>query len=224
MSLRRWEDLPEEMKTPEVKQYYDILRKKGPELAVKRAFDLCASAVLMVVLSPVMLVVAILIRKDSKGPALYKQIRVTQYGKEFEICKFRSMEVSKKKEPELTIGEDERITKVGKFIRKHRIDEFPQLVNVFKGEMSFVGTRPEVPKYVKCYTPEMQATLLLPAGVTSNASIQYKEESDELNQAEEPVEYYIQTILPEKMKYNLEDLRSFSIAREIRILFRTVFG
>lgn len=224
MNLRRWEDLPEELQTPEVKKYYDILIRKRPELAWKRVFDVCASSVLMVILSPVMLVVAFAIRKDSPGPVIYRQVRVTRYGREFDIYKFRSMTVSKEKGAELTVGEDERITKVGKVIRKYRIDEFPQLLNVFKGDMSFVGTRPEVPKYVRHYTPEMKATLLQRAGITSNASIKYKEESDELNRAEDPIRYYIEKILPEKMKYNLEDIKKFSLARDVEILFKTVFS
>ena len=224
MSLRTWDEIPEELKTPEVKKYYDILCRKKPELAVKRIFDVCASGVLMVILSPVMFAVAVAVRADSEGPVIYKQTRVTRYGREFEIYKFRSMTVSKEKGAELTIGEDERITKVGRFIRKYRIDEFPQLLNVLKGDMTFVGTRPEVPKYVKHYTPEMKATLLMPAGITANASIKYKEESDELNKADDPVRYYIEKILPEKMKYNLEDLKEFSLARDVSILFKTVFS
>lgn len=222
MILRNWDDLPKNMKTPEVRKYYNVLSRKKGSLAAKRAFDIAASGTMLVLLSPVLLGVAAAVKKDSEGPVIYKQVRVTQYGKKFQIYKFRSMAEARKAEPELTIGEDKRITKVGKTLRKYRLDELPQLLNVLKGEMSFVGTRPEVPRYVKEYTPEMMATLLMRAGVTANASIQYKEESEELEKAADPVAYYIKKILPEKMKYNLEDIEKFSLARDLGIMIRTV--
>lgn len=222
MILRSWEDLPEYMKTPEVRKYYNSLNRKKGSLAVKRVFDVCASGAMLIILSPVFLAVAAVIKNDSEGPVIYKQVRVTRYGEKFRIYKFRSMEEAHRDEPELTIGEDKRITRVGKTIRKYRLDELPQLLNVFKGEMSFVGTRPEVPRYVKEYTPEMMATLLMRAGITANASIKYKEESEELDEAKDPVTYYINKILPEKMKYNLEDIEKFSLARDLGIMIRTV--
>lgn len=222
MILRRWEDLPADMQVPEVRKYYDILSRKKPALVIKRAFDIGASLVLMVLLSPVFLGVAIAVKTDSDGPVIYRQIRITRYEKQFRILKFRSMTEPKGKESQLTVSDDERITKVGRVIRKYRLDELPQLVNVLKGEMSFVGTRPEVPRYVAMYTPEMMATLLLRAGVTANASIEYKEEGDELDAAADPVKQYVEKILPEKMKYNLEDIEQFTLTRDLKILFRTV--
>ncbi len=222
MILRKWEELPERMRTPEVRKYYDILCGKKASLACKRCFDVAASLILLAVLSPVFLVVAVMVKTDSEGPVIYRQIRVTSYGKYFLILKFRSMKVARNEELQLTVSGDERITKVGKVIRKYRLDELPQLVNVLKGEMSFVGTRPEVPRYVEYYTPEMMATLLVPAGITANASIEYREESEELDSAEDPVKHYIEKILPEKMKYNLEDIERFSLLRDLKIIFRTI--
>jgi len=222
MILRSWKDLPENMKTPEVRKYYDSLSRKKGSLAVKRAFDVCASGAMLILMSPVFLIVAFAVKNDSEGPVIYKQERVTRYGEKFRIYKFRSMEEARSAEPQLTIGEDARITRVGKTLRKYRLDELPQLLNVLKGEMSFVGPRPEVPRYVREYTPEMMATLLMRAGVTANASIHYKGESEELEKAEDPVKYYIQKILPGKMKYNLEDIEKFSLARDLMIMIRTV--
>ena len=172
MMLRKWEDLPQEMRTEEVRPYYDLLRKKQGSLLCKRLFDILASLVLLVLLSPVFLVLAIAIKLDSRGPVFYRQVRVTQYGREFRIFKFRTMvQNADHIGSQVTVSGDSRITRVGKVIRSCRLDEVGQLLNVLGGSMSFVGTRPEVPKYVARYTPEMMATLLLPAGVTSAASL-----------------------------------------------------
>ena len=225
MRLIKWEKLPVEMQTEEVKKYYDILRKKRCSLFFKRAFDIVVSLLMLIVLSPVFLVLAIAIKLDSKGPVFYRQLRVTQYGKKFRIFKFRTMvQNADKIGTHVTVKGDSRITKVGKFIRKCRLDEICQLIDVFRGTMTFVGTRPEAVKYVDAYTPEMMATLLLPAGVTSEASILYKDEDKLLEQAEDVDKAYIEEVLPEKMKYNLAAIEKFGFWRDIGIMFRTVFA
>lgn len=220
-----WERLPENMQTDAVRPYYDRLRKKTASLCLKRGFDVIGSGVLLILLSPVFLVLAIWIKRDSQGPVFYRQERVTRYGKVFRIFKFRTMVQNADKIGALvTTQADARITRVGEKIRSRRLDELPQLLNIFLGDMTFVGTRPEVPKYVAAYTPEMMATLLLPAGVTSEASIRYKDEAKLLEQAEDVDEVYIQKVLPGKMAYNLEAVRKFSFFGEIGIMFRTVFA
>lgn len=224
MLICRWEKLPAEMQTDEVRKYYDILRKKNFSLFWKRVFDIFVSALMLVVLSPLFLVLAIAIKIDSKGPVFYRQERVTQYGKHFRIFKFRSMVVNADKGSLVTIGQDSRVTKVGRFIRKCRLDEVCQLIDIFRGTMTFVGTRPEVPKYVSEYTPKMMATLLLPAGVTSLASIYYKDEAELLNGAEDTDKVYIEKILPAKMYYNLKAIEKFGFWRDIKTMFMTVFA
>ena len=225
MIIKKWEKLPDFMKTDEVRKYYDILRRKKFSLFLKRLFDIVVSALMLVLLSPVFLILAAAIKIDSKGPVFYRQKRVTQYGKIFRIFKFRSMcDGADKKGSLVTVGGDNRITRVGKFIRKCRLDEISQLIDVLRGAMTFVGTRPEVPKYVEKYTPEMYATLLLPAGVTSKASICFKDEDELLNGAEDPDEVYIEKILPRKMEYNLKSLEKFSIFSDIKVMFGTVFA
>ena len=222
MILCRFEDLPENMQVPEVREYYEILSRKKCWLAVKRILDILLALLLLAVLSPVFLVLAIAIKADSKGPVIYRQIRVTRYSRYFAIYKFRSMYVATGEELQLTISGNERITEIGKKIRKYRLDEIPQLINVLKGDMSFVGTRPEVPKFVEHYSPEMRATLLLRAGITANASIEYKEEEEKLSAAENPAQYYIDTILPDKMAYNLKDIEETGFLHDLKIMFRTV--
>ena len=175
MRLCKWEKLPENMQNEEVRKYYDVLKKKRCSLFFKRIFDIFVSLILLIVFSPLFLVLAIAIKIDSKGPVFYRQVRVTQYGKQFKIHKFRSMVQDADKGSLVTVNNDARVTKVGKFIRKCRLDEFSQLIDVLQGNMTFVGTRPEVPKYVSAYTSEMLATLLLPAGITSEASIYFKD-------------------------------------------------
>ena len=225
MLLKKWEDLPEYMRNNEVRAYYNKLKKKKLTLLAKRFFDIICSLILLIIMSPIMFFFAIWIKCDSNGPVFYRQERVTQYGKLFRIYKFRTMIIDADKKGTLvTLDKDPRITKVGTKIRKYRIDEIPQLINVLKGEMSFVGTRPEVKKYVDKYTKEMYATLLLPAGITSNASIEFKNEDEMLNGAEDVDKVYIEKVLPEKMKWNLEDIKKYHFFREVIICFKTVIG
>lgn len=223
--LKKWEELPSFMRTEEVRPYYEKLQKKRFSLAVKRVFDFTVSSVMLVILSPALLVLAVMIKKDSEGPVFYHQERITQYGRKFRIYKFRTMVINADKIGSLvTVGEDPRITKIGKKLRGCRLDELPQLINIWKGEMTFVGTRPEVEKYVKKYTSEMMATLLLPAGVTSEASIQYKDEDRLLEDVsgEDADQVYVEKILPEKMKWNLREMKKFGFIREISTMVRTV--
>jgi lipopolysaccharide/colanic/teichoic acid biosynthesis glycosyltransferase len=223
MVVKQWNKLPTSMKIDEIKPYYNKLRKKIIYLVFKRLFDIIMSLVLLIILSPLFLIVSILIKVDSKGPILYKQKRVTQYNRIFKIWKFRTMVVGADKKGTLvTINNDNRITKIGVFLRKTRLDEIPQLVNILKGDMSFVGTRPEVEKYVNSYSSEMLATLLLPAGVTSIASINYKDEQALLDNCSDIDTMYVNTILPEKMKYNLQYLSDASVLNDIATLIRTV--
>lgn len=225
MKLRKWENLPENMRTEAVRPYYEVLDKKRGELAAKRAFDVMASSAMIVATSPLLIGVAAKIKKDDHGPAFFRQTRVTQYGKEFRIFKFRTMVVNADKlGAQVTSQNDPRITPSGEFLRKYRIDELPQLFNILLGDMTFVGTRPEVPKYVAEYSDEMMATLLLPAGVTSEASIKYKDEAELLTNAEDADATYIKEVLPEKMKYNLEQIKEFGLAKEFGLLFKTVLA
>ena len=225
MILKKWEDLPENLRTDAVRPYYDLLARRRGSLALKRCFDVVVSALMLLLLAPVFLVLAIAIKLDSPGPVFYRQVRVTQYGKEFRIFKFRSMVSDADKRGSLvTVSGDSRITRVGHFIRNCRLDELCQLIDIFRGTMTFVGTRPEVPKYVAAYTPEMMATLLLPAGVTSEASILYKDEAELLDAAEDVDAVYIREVLPGKMKYNLDALKNFSFFSDIATMFRTVFA
>lgn len=224
MILRKWEDLPQEMQNENVRCYYDILSKRKCSLLLKRGFDILVSFVLLLLLSPFFLILAVAIKLESKGPVFYRQTRVTQYGKQFRIFKFRTMvQNADKIGSQVTVNADARITRVGKFIRNCRLDEISQLLDVLRGTMAFVGTRPEVPKYVEQYTPEMLATLLLPAGITSTASICYKDESRLLDGAKDVDKTYVEEILPQKMNYNLEDIKKFSFGRDIKIMFQTVF-
>lgn len=225
MTLREWDEMPDFMRHDEVREYYDILKKHETELKFKRLMDVVLAASLLFVLLPVMLLIAAAIKLDSKGPVIFKQVRVTQYGKKFYIWKFRTMvQNAESFGSQVTVSEDARLTRVGKVIRNCRIDEFPQLINVLRGEMSFVGTRPEVVKYVKSYTKEMRATLLLPAGITSRASIYYKDEGEMLKDAKNVDWSYTHVVLPEKMSYNLEDLRQYSFGRDIVTMLKTVLA
>ncbi len=224
MRLKKWEKLPLSMQNEEVRAYYDILKKKRCALFFKRLFDIVLSALMLIIFSPTFIVLAVAIKIDSRGPVFYRQERVTQYGKTFRIFKFRSMVKDADKSSQITLDNDSRVTRVGKFIRKCRLDEICQLIDVFRGTMTFVGTRPEVPKYVKEYTPQMQATLLLPAGITSLASIYYKDEAELLDNAEDADAVYIEKILPAKMHYNLKAIEQFGFWRDIKIMFMTVFA
>ncbi len=221
--LRKWENLDEWIRQPEVKEYYDILSKKKGSLFLKRIFDILIALILFIILLIPMVIIAVYIKTDSEGPIFYRQRRVTAYGKEFRIHKFRTMVTDAEKiGTAVTVGEDPRITKAGHFLRKTRLDELPQLIDVLEGTMSFVGTRPEAVKYVKQYTPEMRATLLLPAGITSVASILYKDEAELLENAADPDKTYVEEILPEKMKYNLQSIRDFSLINDLKTMFATV--
>lgn len=225
MRMISWEKLPPQMQTEAVKPYYEILQKKQIGLIFKRLFDIVVSLIMLLILSPVFLVLAIAIKLDTEGPVFYRQVRVTQYGKEFRIFKFRTMVNNADKiGSQVTVGGDNRITRVGKVIRECRLDEIGQLLNILGGSMTFVGTRPEVPKYVEKYTPEMWATLLLPAGVTSEASIRYKDEAALLDAAEDVDATYIQDVLPGKMKYNLRSIQEYSFFKDIKTMFQTVFA
>ena len=221
MILKDWKDLPEEMRTDEVRPYYEILNQKRASLFFKRLFDIVVSLVMLILLSPVFLVLAIAIKVDSKGPVFYRQVRITQYGREFQIHKFRSMVTGADKGSQVTVSGDSRITRVGKLVRDCRLDEIAQLLDVLQGTMTFVGVRPEVPKYVAHYTPEMQATFLLPAGVTNLTSIYYAGEAALLDAAEDTDQVYVEEILPQKMRYNLEGLRKFSFWGDIKLMFMT---
>lgn len=225
--LRKWEDLPTFMQCEEVRKYYDSLTKKKFQLFIKRIFDIIASSILIIISSPLLLLISIWIKLDSEGPVFYRQERVTQYGKIFRIFKFRTMVVNADKIGALvTAKEDSRITKVGNFIRKCRLDEVPQLFNIIVGDMTFVGTRPEVKKYVDTYTDEMYATLLLPAGVTSKASIEFKDEDEIISkytkEGRTVDDVYINEVLPLKMKINLEVLLNFNFIVELFTMINTV--
>lgn len=223
MKLIEWNKLPSDFQNNEVKQYYDVLLAKKNQLIVKRIIDIIGSVVGTVLLAPVMLIIALFIKFESKGPVIFKQVRVTQYGKEFKIYKFRTMVVNAEKlGTQVTSKNDPRITKVGNIIRKYRLDEIPQIVNILKGELSFVGTRPEVPKYVSKYSKDMVATLLLPAGVTSRASIEFKDEEKILDGSDDVDKTYIEKVLPLKMKYNLEYVKNFTALDDIKIMLETV--
>lgn len=223
--LKKWDDLPADIKTQEVRPYWEILKKKQGQLALKRGFDFFVSGILLLFLAIPMLIISVLIKLDSPGPVFYRQERVTSYGKPFKIHKFRTMVVNADKIGTLvTVDHDPRITRIGAFLRKYRLDELPQALDVFCGDMSFVGTRPEATKYVKQYTPEMRATLLLPAGVTSEASIRYKDEALLLDKAEDADVVYVEKILPEKMKYNLDSIKHFSLISDLRTMVRTVLA
>lgn len=225
MILLKWEDLPDQLRTEAVRPYYDILKKKQGSLLVKRIFDIVVSALMLVIISPVFLILAIAIKLDSPGPVFYRQERVTRYGKRFRIFKFRTMVSNADKiGTQVTVGNDSRITRVGKLIRKCRLDEVSQLIDIFRGTMTFVGTRPEVPKYVAAYTPEMMATLLLPAGVTSLASIMYKDEDQLLSGAADVDKTYVEEVLPGKMRYNLKAIETFSFWGDIKTMLDTVIA
>lgn len=225
MILQHWDSLPDFMKCDEVKVYYDLLSKKQFQLGLKRAFDVVVAIIMLIILAIPMLIIAIIIKLDSPGPVFYRQERVTTYGKHFRIHKFRTMVNNADKiGSTVTVSGDDRITKVGNRIRNLRIDEIPQLIDVLVGNMSFVGTRPEVTKFVKQYTNEMNATLLLPAGITSEASIRYKNEAEILSAANNVDKTYVEKVLPEKMKYNLQSIRKFSFVGDIATMFRTFFA
>ncbi len=226
MFLKAFEKLPQEFQNDSVRKYYDILAKKRFSICVKRLTDILLGLILLVLLLIPMAVIAVMVKASSKGPVLYRQERVTTYNRRFKILKFRTMTVGADRAGALvTSANDARVTKIGAKLRKYRLDELPQIFHVLSGKMSFVGTRPEVPRYVDRYTPEMTATLLMPAGITSLASIRYKDEDAIIGSVSDPGEVdkiYLETILPEKMKYNLEYLADFSFFGDIKLMFSTL--
>ena len=225
MILRKWEDLPEFMRTDEVRPYYEVLNKRRGSLILKRAMDLVGGLILLVLLAIPMAIIAVMIKLDSEGPVFYRQERITTYGKHFKIHKFRTMVSNADKiGTAVTVGNDSRITKVGAKLRGCRLDELPQVLDLISGNMSFVGTRPEAVRYVEKYKPEYYATLLLPAGITSEASIRYKDEAELLEAAADVDKVYMEEVLPGKMKYNLQSIMEFSFIGEIKTMFRTVFA
>lgn len=223
--LRKWNDLPDFMKNDEVRSYYEILKGKKIELFLKRMLDLIGGLFLLAVLAVPMIIIAVCIKLDSEGTVFYRQERVTAYGKHFKIHKFRTM-VSNAEQfgTAVTVENDNRVTKVGRKLRKYRMDELPQVLDLISGNMSFVGTRPEVPKFVERYTNEMLATLLLPAGITSEASIRYKDEAKLLDSKDDVDDVYVKMVLPDKMKYNLECIRKYSFIGDLITMMRTILA
>lgn len=223
--LRKWEELPVFMQCDEVRPYWESLNQKRGQLFIKRIFDIIAALLLLIIVAIPMIILAIWIKADSKGPVFYRQERVTTYGRHFRIHKFRTM-VSNAEQigTAVTVGNDSRITKVGSKLRGCRLDELPQLLDVLAGTMSFVGTRPEAVKYVERYKPEYNSTLLMPAGITSECSIRYKDEDKLLDAAENVDTVYMEKVLPDKMKWNLQSIKQFSNREDLKTMFRTVFA
>lgn len=223
--LKKWEDLPEFMKTPEVLSYWEVLNHRRGQLILKRGFDLVVATILLIILAIPMILISIAIKFDSPGKVIYRQERVTTYGRRFKIHKFRTMVSNADKiGTVVTVGNDSRITRVGSMLRRFRLDELPQVIDVISGNMSFVGTRPEAVKYVEQYKPEYNATLLIPAGITSEASIRYKDEDKMLEEVFDVDEVYMDIVLPEKMKWNLNAIKRFSFFGDILTMLRTVFA
>ena len=221
--LLSFDELPKEFQNDDVKKYYDILKNKKSSIIIKRTFDIILSVLLIIILSWLIIILALCVKFSSRGPVLYKQIRITTYNKEFKIYKFRTMVVNADKMgSHVTSRNDKRITRIGRMLRKYRLDELPQLFNVLKGDMSFVGTRPEVPDYVKRYTPKMYATLLMPAGITSLASIKFKNEDRMLETSTNIDEDYVGIILPKKMHYNLLYIKNFGFRNDLYLMLKTV--
>lgn len=221
--LKKWDELPEFMRNDAVRPYWDVLDRKRGQLILKRLFDLVIALILLIILLIPMLIIAVMIKLDSSGPVFYRQERVTTYGKHFRIHKFRTMVSNADKiGTAVTVGNDSRITRVGSKLRRVRLDELPQVIDVLMGTMSFVGTRPEAVKYVKKYKPEYNATLLLPAGITSECSIRYKDEDKLLDGATDVDKIYVEQVLPGKMYWNLKSIKEFSLGADIKTMFRTI--
>ena len=200
-----------------------VLAARRVQLVAKRAMDIVISGCALAVLWPVLLLIAAAIKIDDPGPVFYRQVRVGKDGKTFRIFKFRTMVVdADKKGLAITVGRDSRITRVGALLRKSKLDELAQLINVFTGEMSFVGPRPEVPKYVDMYTPYQRQVLLVRPGITDYASIAYRNENDMLEGAQDPERMYIEQIMPDKIELNMKYLREISPAADIRLILRTI--
>lgn len=225
MMIRSWSDLPSAMQNEAVRAYYEILQKKRFFLLLKRIFDLVMCILMIILLCIPMLVIALLIKFDSPGPVFFRQTRITANGKSFLINKFRTMCVNAEQTgSSVTVIEDARITKIGSVLRRFRLDELPQLFNILSGDMSFVGTRPEIPKYVQSYSDEMLATLLLPAGISSTASILFRNEDTLLQNCTDIDRTYVTQILPQKMVYNLQDIKKIGLGADLKIMISTVLA
>jgi lipopolysaccharide/colanic/teichoic acid biosynthesis glycosyltransferase len=223
MYIKKFQQLPKEFQSDAIRPYFDHLQTKKCSLFFKRVLDIIVATLVLTLSSPALILAAIGIKLTSKGPLFYLQKRVGLYGKPFYIFKFRTMVVDADKYGEITVGErDPRITKVGRFLRVSRLDEFPQMLNILKGDMTIIGARPEVPRYVEKYTDEMKATLLMQPGASGAASIAYRNENEMLSGKENPEQYYINVILPDKMEINLNYLKKFSIFEDLRLIFHTV--
>ncbi len=218
-----FDKLPSFLKYNEVKPYYDFLSKRRGSLFLKRVTDIIFSLVMLVFLIIPIAVIAVVVKITSEGPVFYRQERVTKYGRTFRIFKFRTMVVNADKLGTLvTTDGDSRVTAIGRFLRKYRLDELPQIFNVLSGSMTIVGTRPEVQKYVDCYKPEYFATLLMPAGITSLASIKFKDEEKLLDGCGDADRTYVEKVLPLKMEYNLSYIKNFSFTYDIKLMVKTV--
>ena len=222
-------NIDKRLETEIVKKYREEINKRKISLFLKLFLDKILALILLIPLSPIILAIAIWIKLDSEGPVFYRQERITTYGRPFRIFKFRTMvKDADKLGAAVTEHNDPRISRAGDKLRKVRLDELPQLFNVLLGDMSFVGVRPEVAKYVNRYTDEMNATLLLPAGITSPASIEYKDEDEVIEKfkgtGRSIDDIYIEEVLPDKMKYNLEYIKNFSIINDIKIMIQTALA
>lgn len=224
MLLKPFDRLPESMQTAEIRHYYDIIAKRKLSLLIKQAADFLLAAVLLVILAVPMLVIAVVIKCTSKGPVFFFQERAGRYLRPFRICKFRTMRTDAEQcGGQITVGErDPRITGIGWFLRKYRLDELPQLFNILGGQMSFVGARPEVMRYVACYSGAMSATLLIKPGITGFASVRFKDENALLGRESDPEKAYIEHIIPAKMALDLEYVESFGVLTDIKTMLETV--
>ncbi len=224
--MRAFDTLPEFLKTEAVRPYFDMIKRRAAARFFKRVFDITVAAFLTLLLLPLMFFIAVIIKCETSGPSIYKSRRMTRFGRPFDMYKFRTMKWGGKGSA-LTLPDDGRVTRIGKFLRPIRLDELPQLFNLLKGDMSFVGPRPEDEKFVEAYTGEMPATLLMPAGITSAASIKFRNEDKLLKkymrEGYDPDEAYIKFILPEKTKLNLEYIKNFGFFSDIAICIKTVF-
>ena len=223
MRIRKWDELPKWMQIPEVEKYYAYLEKKRFSLRIKRLFDIFLSLILLLVLSPLLILISILVVIDSRGGAFFRQKRVTAYGKVFMIHKFRTMKKGAESEGSILARDfDDRITRTGRVLRKYRLDELPQLIDVLRGDMSFVGPRPQSVRFVKHFSREARAVFLLPAGITSETTLQYMDEGKLLKDAVDIDEAYIRDILPEKMSIQLDEMMHFSLLHDLKAMLHTI--
>lgn len=220
--MKSWEKIQSPINNQATKPYYDCIKRKWFYRCVKRGFDFLASLILLAILFVPSVLISLIIVIDSRGGIFFRQTRVGRYGKPFKILKFRTMVKNSEGDRQITSQNDSRITRVGKFLRKTHLDEFPQLLNVIVGQMSFVGTRPEVKKYVDLYEDKWNATLLMRPGITSTASYSCDDEAKFMT-SENAHDVYLEKILPFKMNLNLEDIKHLSIFRDIKIMWKTVF-